>query len=339
MGAKFGNELKKDIREHIMKKTIISVVMAVYNEELDELRKAIESILSQTFEQFEFIIILDNPGNLELKEMLESYKSMDERILLMVNDNNIGLAASLNRGLKQSKGKYIARMDADDVSEKNRLEVEFAAIKTNNLDLISSSCVFIDESESITGKHAMMVTNPIYVKELLSEGNFLVHPSIMGKKSVFEILSGYQEGLPASEDYDLWLRIIMSGYRIGALNESLVRYRIRANSMTQSDLYKTFLVSQFIKMQRLGGNIVVSEEYIRELEQYLEEKCYYDTKIREKFNKGVHIFSRAKKDKKISLIICACFNWITCKQLRAYQKSRSSYRREYQRLLALDKKQ
>ncbi|AWZ46768.1 glycosyl transferase 2 family protein [Latilactobacillus sakei subsp. carnosus DSM 15831] len=320
-----------------MEKVVISVIMSVYNEKLDELKQAIDSILKQTFTQFEFIIVLDNPEAVELRTVLEDYRDIDNRISLIFNDVNIGLAASLNKGLTHATGQYIARMDADDISDLHRFEVELASLENNNWDLVSTSCSFIDDTGSIIGEHATMITNPIYVRRLLVLENFLVHPSVMGKKSVFEALSGYQEQLPASEDYDLWLRVIMSDFQIGTINQSLIKYRVRDNSMTQSDLYKTFLVSRFIKEQRLKGNLIVSANYVQALGIFLKDNQYYNLKKRAQFNEGVHIFSQAKRERKISLILSAVFNWVTCKQLRFYQKSRSQYNHEYQKLLILDR--
>ena len=88
----------------------VSVIMCVYNEQEIWLREAIESILSQTYNNIEFIIILDNPHNYELKEIINEYSMKDSRIKLIVNEKNIGLIKSLNKGLGISKGKYIARL-------------------------------------------------------------------------------------------------------------------------------------------------------------------------------------------------------------------------------------
>jgi len=90
--------------------------MSVYNEPLDWLKSSIGSILNQTFREFEFIIINDNPARQELRDVLQSYKNQDERIRIIENLENLGLTESLNKGLAEAKGKYIARMDGDDIS-------------------------------------------------------------------------------------------------------------------------------------------------------------------------------------------------------------------------------
>ena len=104
-----------------METPLISIVMAVYNEKETELRQSIESILKQSYQNFEFIIVLDNPDNQALAAVLNEYAKEEPRIVLISNEHNLGLAPSLNRGLKASRGDYIARMDADDIAVPERL--------------------------------------------------------------------------------------------------------------------------------------------------------------------------------------------------------------------------
>jgi glycosyltransferase involved in cell wall biosynthesis len=95
--------------------------MGVYKEPLDWLRQSIDSILNQSFTDYEFIIICDNPRYEEGMELLKKYANSDRRIILLFNNENIGLTKSLNKGLEIARGKYIARMDADDISKPERL--------------------------------------------------------------------------------------------------------------------------------------------------------------------------------------------------------------------------
>ena len=100
----------------------VSVIMATYKEPENLLRQAIESILNQSYKDFEFIIILDNPGNKEHIEIVKSYQKQDSRIRFYINEKNAGLTATLNRGIELSRGKYICRMDADDISMPERIQ-------------------------------------------------------------------------------------------------------------------------------------------------------------------------------------------------------------------------
>ena len=129
----------------IRNKLMISVIMSTYNETAGELHGSINSILKQSYQDMEFIIINDNPERDDLKEILKSYENSDARISVIENKKNIGLAASLNAGIKKAKGEYIARMDADDISLPHRLEKELDFLKKNDLDLVSCFVIRMDE--------------------------------------------------------------------------------------------------------------------------------------------------------------------------------------------------
>ena len=101
---------------------LFSVLMSTYNETTKELDESINSILQQTYSNFEFLIINDNPNNYELEKTLKSYK--DSRIKIIHNEENLGLVKSLNNGLKYCNGQYVARMDADDISCPSRIQDE-----------------------------------------------------------------------------------------------------------------------------------------------------------------------------------------------------------------------
>ncbi|MEW8956830.1 glycosyltransferase family 2 protein, partial [Clostridium sp.] len=109
----------------------ISIIMAAYNETRQWLSKAIESILNQSYRDFEFIIILDNPKNQELKDLITEYLKKDGRIKFFINEENLGLIKSLNKGIKEAKGEYIGRMDADDICYLNRLQVQLDFLESN----------------------------------------------------------------------------------------------------------------------------------------------------------------------------------------------------------------
>ena len=113
-----------------------SVIMATYKESIECLKQSIESIINQTYNDFEFIIILDNPDNKEHIAFINDYVCKDERIKFYINDKNMGLTNTLNRGLELAEGKYICRMDADDISELYRMEHQKKYLEENDFDLI-----------------------------------------------------------------------------------------------------------------------------------------------------------------------------------------------------------
>lgn len=131
--------------ENKLDQHLISVIMSVYNEEEGILRQAVESILNQTYPFLEFIILLDKPDNLDALSVLEGYREKDERVRILVNQRNMGLTKSLNKGIAQASGHYIARMDADDISSLTRLSDQLNFLESRNLDLIGGQMEYITE--------------------------------------------------------------------------------------------------------------------------------------------------------------------------------------------------
>jgi GT2 family glycosyltransferase len=196
---------------------IISVIMSTFNEKIDWVEKSIDSILNQTYKNLEFIIVLDNPDNYALKELLTKYEASDKRIKLIINNRNLGLVKSLNNALKHCNGKYIARMDADDISLPDRLSVQKKYLEENNYDFIFSSIQIIDENDN-----SLNITNeeeytPAEFRDKLEKPNISAHPTWLVKKEVYQKLNGYREVL-FCEDYDFTLRCPIQGYKIGKLN-------------------------------------------------------------------------------------------------------------------------
>lgn len=180
----------------------VTVLMSVYNSE-DFLAEAIESILNQTFKNFEFLII--NDGSKDKSESIIK-KYQDPRIRLISRENK-GLTYSLNEGLKLAKGEYIARQDSDDISVKIRLQKEVEFLDSHlDFGMAGSNYTIIDE----TGKK--LVTTNIFthhddLKMALITCNQFGHGSVMMRKSVLEEVGGYDKAVGTVEDYDLWTRI------------------------------------------------------------------------------------------------------------------------------------
>tara|TARA_Y100000310_G_scaffold25020_1_gene23971 strand:+ start:3460 stop:4431 length:972 start_codon:yes stop_codon:yes gene_type:complete len=209
-------------------KPTISVVMSTYNEPLKWITESIDSILNQTFSDFEFIIINDNPKRKELQEFLEKYKKQDKRILLIKNKQNIGLTKSLNKGLRKAKGKYIARMDADDISLPKRFQIQYDYLeKHGDIFLIGGGLIQMDKDK----KNPRDVFQPIgicKIKKILKKRNCIYHPTIMFRNRTW---LKYREKMLYVEDYDLYLRLIAKGLKLENLKETLLKYRVRLNSI------------------------------------------------------------------------------------------------------------
>lgn len=232
----------------------ISVLMSVYNEPNEWLEYAITSILIQTYRNFEFIIVCDNPKNKSLVQFLQKKEQEDRRIKLIINDNNIGLAKSLNKAYEYSEGEYIARMDADDIAYPNRFMQQITFMQENNsVDLLCGNVDIINETGNII-KYSKNIEYTIeQLKKLLEVANDLIHPTFFMTRKAFEIIGGYRP-FPAAEDYDFILNLMSQGLNIYQFPETVLKYRIRENSMS----YGNALVSQ------------LSTTYIQKL--YLERK-------------------------------------------------------------------
>ncbi len=204
----------------------ITVLMCVYNGQR-YLREAIDSILNQTYSDFEFLIVDDGSTDDTLK-ILKSYK--DSRIKLVLNDNNIGLTKSLNKGLMLAKGEYIARMDADDISVKNRLLTQLNFMQQNNYDLIYSDTFFIDKNGEYVCKSFRPASVDVVLRNL-KKHNFIPHPTVFFKKETILNLGGYDERFKTAQDLQLWLKMYDSKMNFGYINEPLVKYRLNPESI------------------------------------------------------------------------------------------------------------
>ena len=212
-----------------MKETLaapkISVLMPVYNAE-KYMEESIESVLNQTFRDFEFIIINDGSNDSSLS-LLKKYKKKDKRIIILDNKKNLGLHISLNRGLNIAKGKYIARMDADDISLRDRFMIQFDYMEKHpEIFLIGGSAIIIDENGEKMGA-LLKGDNPNRIRKKLQKSNPLIHPSIIFRNT-HEFF--YREKFVCSEDYDLYLRMISKGKMLQNIEPFLIRYRISKNS-------------------------------------------------------------------------------------------------------------
>jgi len=204
----------------------LSVIMSVYNGER-YLKEAIDSILLQTYKAFELIII--NDGSTDTTEkIIQSYK--DKRIRL-INQENRGLVASLNTGIKHSAGKYIARHDADDVSLPTRIEKQIKFLEFNTkVVAVGSSMKVMDESSKVLHAHFVLLSDPELRQELFIRSPF-AHGSVMFRKEAAIKAGLYKQSFWPAEDYEFWLRLSCYGL-LANLNEPLYIYRESTESIS-----------------------------------------------------------------------------------------------------------
>lgn len=209
---------------------IISVVMSVYNGSR-YLRESIESILNQTFTDFEFIIINDCSTDNSWK-IINEYSEKDSRIVLVNNPENIGLTKSLNKGLKIAKGKYIARQDADDVSLPQRFEKQVELLDKQPKVVLVSCDIEVINSEGAFVKKEKRSCEAIWVAWYLMFYNHLGgHSQVVFRKKTAIDLGGYCEDYRYSQDYEFWCRLIKVG-DIVILPEVLLKLRRHGKGIT-----------------------------------------------------------------------------------------------------------
>lgn len=213
---------------------LISVLIPVYNGE-KFLESCLLSILEQTLRNFECLIINDGSSD-RSSEIAKHFEKIDNRFRL-IDKKNSGVGDSLRIGVLEAKGKYIARMDADDVSASNRLEIQYNAIEDNVV--LGSSCVLIDE----TGKKIKQVSR--FYQDNINKSLFIigrtpfVHPTVFVEKSLIIKAGSYRN--VKLEDFDLWMRLF-SSTKWHNLNKNLIKYRVHRDQVTKSNNFST---SQF----------------------------------------------------------------------------------------------
>jgi glycosyltransferase involved in cell wall biosynthesis len=242
--------------------------MSVYNGERF-LNNAIDSILNQTFSDFEFIII-DDASTDRTAEILKTYS--DPRIRIMKNNQNQGLTKSMNKELTLARGIYIARMDADDISLPNRLATQLRFLDNNpEFALIGSSAYLIDENNITIGTQREICN--ITFSDLLSQNHF-IHGSIMMRKSVLDNVGGYNERLPYAQDYDLWLRISKK-HKVGNMLQRLYRLRrhkaaIKYQKAEESALYHIF-AQKIARNETSNPVYTIIQNNINDIYKYLSK--------------------------------------------------------------------
>lgn len=204
----------------------VSVVMGVYNAE-ETVGEAVESILGQTFRDFEFIVVDDGSTD-GTARILDGFR--DPRIVRIKNDGNVGLTRSLNRGLRLAQGRHIARLDADDVSLPHRLEQQVAHLDAHpKVGLVGCPVIYIDPD----GRELGVQRIPIHdLHQALLDTEFCwEHSAVMFRASCVGAAGPYREIFRYAQDYDLWLRIA-ERFDMASLPDPLVKLRLHSDAIS-----------------------------------------------------------------------------------------------------------
>jgi glycosyltransferase involved in cell wall biosynthesis len=206
----------------------ISVLMCVYNG-AQYLHIAVESILNQTFEDFEFIIIDDGSSDSSW-EIIQNFHTKDDRIV-PIRQKNVGLTKSLNRGLRQAKGNFIARIDADDLSYDSRLEKQFNfLIKNKDYMMVGGQRIIRNLIRNKSYKDDLPITTED-IRKVAPRKNPFFHSLVMIRKDVIKQVGHYNENFMYVQDFELWSRIIHQ-YKTANLNEVLGEKLINLNNIS-----------------------------------------------------------------------------------------------------------
>ncbi len=302
---------------------IVSVLMSVHNGQ-DFLREAIESILNQTYRDFEFIVVDDASTDNSLN-ILKSFS--DPRLKILEVEKNIGLVDALNLALKQAKGKYVARMDADDVSYPDRFAQQVARmVDEPNLVLLGTSYDCIDVSGCILRNHALKTDNDNLQKELIKEGNQFGHPTVMMRSQTVKSIGGYRKlAGPYSQDYDLWLRLSEIG-KIANLSNSLLAYRIHDKQLSVNKLFKQRLAAEIYKVLATQRRLEGFEKYNTAVFQVKSKQKIFQHLIASDYMYWSNLYTlmgnkRDSRFMKLKAIWCDPYRLLVLKVLRPKIKS------------------
>jgi glycosyltransferase involved in cell wall biosynthesis len=227
----------------------ITVLTATHNDGR-YIGQAIESVLNQTYELFEYIVI-DDASTDETAEILKSYAAQDSRISVQRNEKKLGRGGARNRGLSMARGKWVAIFDGDDISHLERLERQWSFIAQNpDIDYIGAGCAQIDKQ---TGNHLSdrVFVPPLSQDQIMWQLCFdfpFHHSSTIGRKALFMSSGGYPIHLPVCEDIFLWMKMALNGARFANMSDQLLTYRVNTlpnhyalNQAIAEQLHRSFV--------------------------------------------------------------------------------------------------
>lgn len=246
----------------------ISVVMSVYNG-MPYLKEALESILTQTYKNFELIIV-DDASTDHSWDYLRSIK--DKRIKLIQNKKNLCLAASLNIALTKATGDYIARMDADDISLPKRFEEQIKFLTHNpSIDLCGTWVDLINERGKIIGEQKYP-TSPDNIRNAITWYTAVIHPTYMAKANFFKRLNGYRIEFDLAEDYDLLSRA-KNKFKIANIPKKLLLWRLQGRRRSRKAMSKMDHIELKIKIESLKRDGFTLPGVLAVIKKFLMTYC------------------------------------------------------------------
>ncbi len=270
---------------------LISVILPLYNEPESLAKQAIDSILTQTYSKLEIILLLDNPDNDILKNILSEYGKKDKRIIVAINEKNKGLPETLNKGIDMATGDFIARMDGDDISTADRLEKQLAYMQTHpQTDLLGSDAFAINEEGKLIGEYHKLATDYSQKMMLRHISINLIHPTWFGKSKLFKQCK--YRNFTHCEDYDFMIRAYALGYHFHNLKEKLFYVRIQQTSLRS--VSRKYAYEQYINTLRVKSQF--KEFRKKHMKNYPElPELTYDLNDKERYQSTISLLNELRE--------------------------------------------
>lgn len=216
---------------------LVSVLIPVFNGVFSRIKEALDSVKNQSHKNLECILV-DDSSDMNISNLLKSYCNEDNRFFYEGRYKKDGLGSALNYGLNKCRGKYIARMDADDICVVDRIKNQVDYLESNSdIFIVGSNMAIIDEENNI---HAIKKyrLDHLSIMKHFSYQNGIGHPSVMFRKKIVDSGELYRKDFRYCEDLEFWLRLLKKGYRFGNIDQALVLYREDRNYHRIKDNWK-----------------------------------------------------------------------------------------------------
>ncbi|MBN2396206.1 MAG: glycosyltransferase [Candidatus Atribacteria bacterium] len=255
----------------------ISVLMSIYNEPIEWVSEAIESILFQTFKNYEFLIINDKPDRKENIVLLAEYAKKDRRIKIIENAHNIGLTKSLNKGLDLAQGQYIARMDADDIALPNRLTEQVTYMDAHSDVAACGSYVkLFGDNEKVINEFRTKSNQTV---NYLLVGSPIVHPSAIMRKSILDKFNiRYNEDLRFAQDYNFWF-MLSTVAKIANIPKVLLKYRSSEKQISRGRQEEQLAIA-VRERKKIITYLIKSDEINEVVEEFCSTRVFNISKYR-----------------------------------------------------------
>lgn len=229
---------------------LVSIIIPYFKKK-DYILEAINSILNQTYQNFEVIIVYDDTDKSELS-LIYNIQKLDRRIKVLVNEKNLGAGLSRNNGIKNSNGKYIAFLDADDLWKKEKLEKQISLMEQNNFLITHTSYEILGNKKKFS---KIMIARNLNFNKLLKSCDIGLSTVII-KKDLFDQSIKFSN-IKTKEDYILWLLLTKKGYIFNSLNETLSFWRNSKNSLS-SPLLRRLIDGFYVYYKYMGFSLIKS---------------------------------------------------------------------------------